>query len=189
MEVLNVLVLDLSALSGMATENMNRGFGWRFLDLGRRLERAVSLCQLLTACFRLPGGCAPVLDPVLEIADSTMTYRRRHFSEPQLARVLDLLVREVTNPRSLAFQLQAIADHALHLPDGANPAGAADIRTRISTLAGSPGSWLGDESTADQADVEADGRAEHLAALGEELAEISDLVTHVYHSHVLPRVS
>ena len=40
LSALNRLVLDLSAFAGMGTESMTRGPGWRFLDMGRRLERA-----------------------------------------------------------------------------------------------------------------------------------------------------
>ena len=37
--LLNTLIVDLAAFSGMEMENMTRGHGWRFLDFGRRLER------------------------------------------------------------------------------------------------------------------------------------------------------
>ena len=116
--VLNNLVRDLSALSGMEMENMTRGHGWVFLDLGRRIERSIAVARLLEAALRCIGRCELLLEPLLEITDSVITYRRRYFAEPRLAGVLDLLLLEPTNPRSLAFQLAVLERHAESLlPD------------------------------------------------------------------------
>ena len=41
----------LAAFNGMAAENMTRNHGWRFLDMGRRLERAFNLSELLLTLF------------------------------------------------------------------------------------------------------------------------------------------
>jgi uncharacterized alpha-E superfamily protein len=37
----------LSAFSGMERENINRGLGWLFMSIGRRLERAIYLTRQL----------------------------------------------------------------------------------------------------------------------------------------------
>ncbi len=107
----------LAAFSGMSNENMTRSFGWHFLDLGRRIERAMQMAALLEC---LLGAEDPEDDGslilVLEIADSFMTYRSRYLLTPQLAPVLDLLLLDETNPRSVAFQLRAIDSHFETLP-------------------------------------------------------------------------
>ena len=113
---LNRMITDLAAFSGMEMENMTRGHGWRFLDIGRRLERAANMTMLLRASIAAGSLHHAMLGPLLEIADSTMTYRRRYFAQPQLAPVLDLLVADSTNARSLAFQVVQLADHVNHLP-------------------------------------------------------------------------
>lgn len=113
---LHDLIVDLAALSGMEMESMTRGIDWRFLDLGRRLERAGNLCHLLHGVLASPGDPADALNPVLEIADSTMTYRRRYFSEPDIASVLKLLLLDATNPRSFAFQLNEMSEHLRAFP-------------------------------------------------------------------------
>ena len=41
LSVLNQVFNLLSALSGLMTESMTRGPGWRFVDMGRRLERGI----------------------------------------------------------------------------------------------------------------------------------------------------
>jgi uncharacterized circularly permuted ATP-grasp superfamily protein/uncharacterized alpha-E superfamily protein len=116
LNLFNTIIIDLAAFSGMEMENMTRGLGWRFLEFGRRLERSSRIVHLFRAslCPQIPT--ALVLEPLLEISDSLMTYRRRYFSGVQLSSVLELLLLDEGNPRSLAFQLTALRDHALHLP-------------------------------------------------------------------------
>src|SRR5439155_18263438 len=70
---LNRMITDLAAFSGMEMENMTRGHGWRFLDIGRRLERAVNLTTLLRGSLAARPSEGAMLDPLLEIADSSMT--------------------------------------------------------------------------------------------------------------------
>jgi uncharacterized circularly permuted ATP-grasp superfamily protein/uncharacterized alpha-E superfamily protein len=135
--LLNTLIVDLGAFSGMEMENMTRGHSWRFLDFGRRLERGANLIGVLRAMLSLESSITAALEPLLEIADSSMTYRRRYFAEAQLPSVLDLLVADQGNPRSLAFQLNALRDHAANLPrDSDAPAVLAEqqIRTLIAVL-------------------------------------------------------
>lgn len=107
----------LAAFSGMEMENMTRSHGWRFLDMGRRIERAEHLAKLLQ-CLLLHGS--PEEDGslllLLELADSLMTYRSRYLTTPMLPPVIDLLLLDETNPRSVAFQLVALRDHVDLLP-------------------------------------------------------------------------
>jgi len=67
------LVFDLAAFSGMELENRTQGHGWRFLDVGRRVERGLFIVKLLRASVFMRDRSAAVLEPVLEIADSVMT--------------------------------------------------------------------------------------------------------------------
>ena len=113
---LNRMITDLAAFSGMEMENMTRGHGWRFLDVGRRLERAMNAINLVRQALQAGLSDNAVLEPLLEIADSSMTYRRRYFARPQLSPVLDLLLLDDTNTRALAFQLAAVSDHIRRMP-------------------------------------------------------------------------
>ena len=108
LRTLDTLVLHLSAFAGMQAENMTRGQGWRFLEVGRRIERALGTLKLLgTAAGEGPGE-SPLLDPLLETCDSVMTYRRRHFSRPQLDGVIELIFHDPSNPRSTAYQIAVL---------------------------------------------------------------------------------
>ena len=113
---LNGIIIDLSAFSGMEMENMTRSLGWRFLEFGRRLERASRIVQWFRAGLCPEIHNSALLEPLLEISDSLMTYRRRYFAGVQVSSVLELLLLDEGNPRSLAFQLAALREHARHFP-------------------------------------------------------------------------
>jgi uncharacterized alpha-E superfamily protein len=100
----------------MEMENMTRGLGWRFLEFGRRLERAVRIVQWFRAGLCPEIQSSALLEPLLEISDSLMTYRRRYFAGVQISSVLELLLLDEGNPRSLAFQLTFLREHARHFP-------------------------------------------------------------------------
>ena len=116
LNLLNVIIIDISAFSGMEMENMTRGLGWRFLEFGRRLERASRIVHWFRAALCPEPAGAAVLEPLLELSDSLMTYRRRYFAGVQVSSVLELLLLDEGNPRSLAFQLMALREHARHFP-------------------------------------------------------------------------
>jgi len=107
----------LSAFSGMERENINRGLGWLFMTIGRRLERAIYLTrQLREITTPLTEQDWLLLDSLLEVADSSMTYRTRYDTTLQPLAVLDVLMADETNPRSLDFQLSHLADLYQKLP-------------------------------------------------------------------------
>jgi uncharacterized alpha-E superfamily protein len=107
----------LSALSGMERENITRGPGWLFMSLGRRLERAMYVVrQLRELTAQIDEESWPVLEYLLEVADSSMTYRSRYFTTLQPLAVLDVLMADETNPRSLNFQVAHLVDLYRKLP-------------------------------------------------------------------------
>ncbi len=117
-ETLAELDRDIAAfmtLSGFALDGMTRDHGWRFLSLGRRIERLQFLCGVLQQA--LAGPADSDLSWVLELADSSVTYRSRYMARPEWLPVLDLLVRDITNPRSVAFQLKGLQDFVGRVKD------------------------------------------------------------------------
>ena len=130
---LNRIITDLAAFSGMEMENMTRGHGWRFLNLGRRLERSVephrraARARSVSRRNRQRRRRGRIVEPLLEIADSSMTYRRRYYAQPRLAPALHLLIADDTNTRGLSFQLAAVV--GAHPPPAARSGSAvADAR-------------------------------------------------------------
>ncbi|HKQ69014.1 MAG TPA: circularly permuted type 2 ATP-grasp protein [Polyangiaceae bacterium] len=115
--LLNGIVTALAAFSGLAMDSMTRGQAWRFLDMGRRLERGTHMTALLQGALATPSPReAPLLEALLDVADSSMTYRRRYLATLQFAPVIDLLLTDESNPRSVLFQASALADHIEVLP-------------------------------------------------------------------------
>jgi uncharacterized circularly permuted ATP-grasp superfamily protein/uncharacterized alpha-E superfamily protein len=105
----------LSALSGLAQENMNRGAGWRFLDMGRRIERGINTCRF-TRTLADAAATIDDLDLLLDLADSQITYRARYLVGVALTPVRDMVMLDPFNPRSVAFQVSVLKDHLAALP-------------------------------------------------------------------------
>ena len=94
---------------------MNRVAGWRFLEVGRRIERGVNACRLARS-FATSSSPAEDLDILLDLVDSQITYRSRYLMGVALRPVRDLVLLDPFNPRSLAFQVERLKEHLESLP-------------------------------------------------------------------------
>jgi uncharacterized circularly permuted ATP-grasp superfamily protein/uncharacterized alpha-E superfamily protein len=118
---LQEVMRSLLVLSGLGIESMVRDIGWRFMDAGRRLERSLQLLSLLrrTVCsVRGDAADSMMLESVLTTAESIITYRLRYRARAQLETVLELLLLDPGNPRSLAYQLERLTEDLEVLPPG-----------------------------------------------------------------------
>ncbi|WP_295847591.1 circularly permuted type 2 ATP-grasp protein [Tardiphaga sp.] len=106
---------ELASFAGLAQENMNRAAGWRFLEMGRRAERAINITRFARQ-FAYDEASSDDLDILLTLVDCQITYRSRYLVGPLLAPVRDLVVLDPYNPRSVAFQVSALNDHIANLP-------------------------------------------------------------------------
>jgi uncharacterized circularly permuted ATP-grasp superfamily protein/uncharacterized alpha-E superfamily protein len=123
LNVLTRIILELASFHGLAKENMTRAQGWMFLDMGHRIERTVYICELLRAGLHSADAENPsLLEAILEVGDSTITYRNRYSLLPQIAAVYDLLMLDELNPRGLRFQFERIRQQFEHLPHEQNSA-------------------------------------------------------------------
>jgi uncharacterized alpha-E superfamily protein len=161
---------------------MTRNFAWRFLEMGRRIERAGQLVELTR---ELTLGGAPESDGslrlLLELGDSFMTYRSRYLMTPLTAPVLDLLFLDETNPRGVAFQLRELDAHVAMLPsDG--PHRSPGQRLILKLLTAVRLAEVGDLCAAGE-----DGRMTRLEQLLDELVadlpKLSDVISRSYFAH------
>jgi uncharacterized circularly permuted ATP-grasp superfamily protein/uncharacterized alpha-E superfamily protein len=179
---LDRVVFTCAALAGMGRENTTRGPGWRFLDLGRRLERASFTAELLQGGLcDCPGAGSPaLLEALLQVADSSITYRSRYRTALRAEAVLDLLLTDNTNPRSVGFQVRQMAEHVAKLPGGgrALPGPAQRLATRLQA----------DVTLADPIALAHDAEALKalLASVAEACAGLSDAVTTAWLAHSAP---
>ena len=118
--VMSVMLRKIAGFSGLVHENMFRAVGWQFLTVGRSLERAAMMTDLLAEVSdrKAPDGS---LDLAIEIGDSTMTHRQRYSVVTSRETVVDLLALDEANPRSVRFHLDNIrarvdALASLHAP-------------------------------------------------------------------------
>jgi uncharacterized alpha-E superfamily protein len=98
---------------------MSQRAGWRFLELGRRIERAIVTCRFVRQ-FAEPPVTEGALDGLLELADSQITYRQRYLMVAARAPVIDLVVLDPNNPRSVAYQIGRIEEHLAALETNAD---------------------------------------------------------------------
>lgn len=118
LEMLSDIILNMSAFAGLALESMTRGMGWRFMDMGRRIERALHMTTVMSSLIQgdtIPG--ASDLEAVLEVADSRITYHTRYRTTIHMEPLVDLLLLDEINPRSVGFQLAALYSHLESLPN------------------------------------------------------------------------
>jgi len=181
-ETLDRLVLALSALAGFALDDMTQDDGWRLLMLGRRLERVQFLATLLA--LRLCATPAPTryeLEWWLDITGSTIAYRTQYLEQARLTPVLHLLIRDAHNPRSLAFQCDAIRRALAQM----NPAGGVAAEDSFERA-------TNDVADADFGALEGAGYmavsarqifARHLVALNDAATQLSDRLSMRHFSH------
>jgi uncharacterized alpha-E superfamily protein len=107
------VLTSLLALGGLAGDSMVRDHGWRFMDAGRRLERGIQACALLRSTVTVAHDTATdslLLESVLTAAESIITYRRRYRSHARLTTLLDLLLLDPGNPRSVGYQIDRLGE-------------------------------------------------------------------------------
>lgn len=114
---MTVLLRKLAGFSGLVHENMYRFAGWRFLEIGRRLERGIQIAHSVAWCTR-KGAPEGSLDLLLEVGDSVMTHRRRYAVSAGVNSYVDLLVLDPLNPRSVRFQIAELYQQLERLPGG-----------------------------------------------------------------------
>ena len=176
-------VLAFSAtISGLAAENMVRGGGRLFLDLGRRVERAQAVADQLACALEFPGVAQQParvehgLRLALELCDSSITYRSRYLAVLQPAPALDLMLADDGNPRGLAFQLAAMRALLSEIASGADNSLAA----AAAALQDEPQSMVRMVSEAADQSVAALFLPARLRALRDAVAELSDRVSRRY---------
>ena len=118
-EALDPLVTGLVALSGLMQESMVRGVGWRFMELGKRVERAeqiITTLRILTFPIAGEADKSTLLIALLTTMDVLITYRRRARQRAGIELGLELVLLDSSNPRSLLFQLERLQQHLAELP-------------------------------------------------------------------------
>ena len=119
-------------LSGFALDGMTRDVAWRFMSIGRRMERLVFQCAAVQCAFLHDGSAG--LSWLLRLADSVVTYRARYMTSPEWLPVLDLVVIDASNPRSVMFNARGVLSYLEVLEQSYGPCGAELFREHVKHL-------------------------------------------------------
>jgi uncharacterized circularly permuted ATP-grasp superfamily protein/uncharacterized alpha-E superfamily protein len=169
-------ITSMMTLSGFVLDGMTRGIGWRFVSMGRRVERLSTMCSTLQVA--IDEGRTHELDWLLDLADSSVTYRSRYLAAPEWLPVLDMVVRDESNPRSIAFQAKGLADFIARLEATHGPFATTTLAPARAALEALTTSDLHPES-------------ENLADVVERLQRaayaVSDAISLKFFSHGVPR--
>ncbi|CRI66005.1 conserved hypothetical protein [Thiocapsa sp. KS1] len=187
LDELDPLITSLVAFSALTQENMTHNEGWHFLEIGRRLERAASTASLLRSMLVPIAGEQDenmVIEAVLGVTDSLITYRRRYRAGTRIGALLDLVFQDEGNPRALAYQLMQLERLVSELPRGDLAVGRTAVEKHV--LKGLTGIRLAEIDTLVQPDKAGVRRAALAAMLAEsdrQSAAISDAITAQYFRH------
>ena len=183
---LEAMVLDLAAFFGLCNETMPHHYGWRFLDIGRFLERAIGSLELLKLALLTadePG--IPLWEVVLATTDNLTVYRRRYRSQLHPLAILDLLLFDEANPRSIGYMLKRLGSQIAKLPSpGSSPYRNQEQRLIIQATSAL---HLVDIETLSDLEGSVSARKalnELLDQLIQPMAELSNAITHSHFSHV-----
>ncbi len=165
---MGVLLRKITGFSGLVHENMYRFSGWRFLSIGRAIERADALLSMLVA-FTEPDLPPGALDLAVEVGDSVITHQRRYRVATNRDTVVDLLALDADNPRSVLFQLNRLRRLLEELSNAAEGGRPGPILRLVMPLTTRLAVVLPDEVT-----------QEELAGIRGTLFQVSDRITQTY---------
>ncbi len=187
LDELDPLVTSLVAFSGLTQENMTHNEGWHFLETGRRLERGSTLaCLLHSTLVPIAGETDEnlVIEAVLGITDSLITYRRRYHAGTRVGALLDLVLQDEGNPRALAYQLAMLERLIGELPRGDLASGrTAAEKLVLKSLTGIRLVEIDQLIQTPPTPLRRVVLAKTLSDLSSDLAAISDAITAQYFRH------
>ncbi len=182
-EMLDGLLGALAAFAGLAHENFTYGDGWTFLMLGRRISRASIGATVLRTMLARERDDSRLLESLLRLFDSVMTYRSRYRSRAEARLCVHLLVIDESNPRSLGFQFAEIERLVRQLPGVRGRITASSVERNA--VAGLSRVRLADAGRL--LDASSDSRqslARFLGVLERLPAELGEALTARYFAHV-----
>jgi uncharacterized alpha-E superfamily protein len=182
---LDDLIRFVATFAGLSQENVTRGSGWRFLDIGRRLERGHFTCRgALSPFAQAPIVWESAMRLALELCDSTITYRTRYLGALEPAPALDLVLLDDSNPRALVFQLQAIHDHLEELARATGRTVTFAVTQYAGELRDSVGLFARDEAAWRHEGLAVASLRHSLDRLEQALGQLSDDLTRNFFSLV-----
>jgi uncharacterized circularly permuted ATP-grasp superfamily protein/uncharacterized alpha-E superfamily protein len=182
LDALDNTIGHIAAFTGLTADSMIRGAGWRFLDLGRRIERGIGVAGSVGGVMTGPPAQFEAgLRLALELCDAGSAYASRYRFESRFAQALELVVADRANPRSLIYQLLAIERHLAHEARLGGPlAEPPSLRREVVAIDAFPYAT----SRPDRAEEIILALMSLLDDTAGALMALSDAITRLYFSHV-----
>lgn len=184
--VLEAVVIDLAAFFGLCNETMPHHYGWRFLDIGRFIERVLASLELLKLALLTAGQPGlPLWEVVLATTDNFTVYRRRYRSQLHPTAILDLLLFDETNPRSVGYMLKRLGRQVARLPSQGSSS-YRNLENRLIINANSTLHLVDIDTLADleNSDAAREALADLLDKLIDPMSALSNALSHSHFSHV-----
>ena len=179
LRVLEATSTHLAAITGAQTDRMTRDDGWRLLSIGRHIERLGFLSTALARGFKA-GSLANTggFEAMVALFDSTITFHSQYQQSRDVTALVDLLVLDRDNPRSLAWVAHTLRGRLAKL--AGSPAG---VLSAMSNKVQSPADW----DLATLCTVDARGHytvlTDLLARCGQCAFDVSDEISATYFTH------
>lgn len=181
LESLTAIHEHIAAFAGLAAENMVRGAAWRFLDLGRRIERGVACAQAVGGVMTGPANQVEAgLRLSLELCDSINAYVTQYPAEIYYSQALAFVLADTRNPRALRYQLARISDHLAEQVNGRESVDVGALSSLIETVQHFPL----EISHASDMEVHEEELFDFLDRAVGCLMELSDSITRTYFTHI-----
>jgi uncharacterized circularly permuted ATP-grasp superfamily protein/uncharacterized alpha-E superfamily protein len=181
---LDSLISSLAAFTGLGIESMTHELGWYFLMIGRRIERATQTTNLLRALLSTATeDDTALLESLLQITDSSLTYRRRYRSQVQINALLELILQSEINPRAVGYQLESLQRHIAKLPRHEAPFRSSEERLILEALTLLRLANIEEISQVATGENFRKELTQLLAKINRILPELSDAITNCHFSH------
>jgi uncharacterized circularly permuted ATP-grasp superfamily protein/uncharacterized alpha-E superfamily protein len=187
LRTLDEIILLQTAIYGINSETMTRSHSLRFMDLGQHLERALQTSGLLHSVFCQTTAADSLLEALLRMADTLLTYRRRYHSALHPLPIVDLLLLDDSTPRSVSYQCTVLLQKVKMLPPQQFANGTNQLQGNQSQLASEILALLQQTDPQQLFDAEQQPQlalSHLLLQLQLRLRQLSDTITLSYFSHI-----
>ncbi|HOA39408.1 MAG TPA: circularly permuted type 2 ATP-grasp protein, partial [Flavihumibacter sp.] len=130
---LDNLITSLVAFVGLNRDSISREQGWGILNMGQKMEQSLLLISMLRATLvrKQDEQVEYILqEVVLKANECLVNYRYKYRSHIKLPLVLDLMLHDQNNPRSLLYLIEKLKASTKALPK-INQAGVLPEHERV----------------------------------------------------------
>jgi uncharacterized circularly permuted ATP-grasp superfamily protein/uncharacterized alpha-E superfamily protein len=190
--MLDDLITSMVAFIGLNRESISREQGWSLMDTGRKIEAGILLVNMLRATLvnnHEEQVAYNLLEAVLKSNESLVNYRYKYKAHLQLPLVIELMLLDVNNPRSLIYQVVRIKRYLESLP--ATQLNSSGVQEHVS-LANELYEELKEADKEELSQLDATGSTyenldNFLADMYTYLATIPNAISKTYFKHTQPQ--